>query len=181
MNADKVYLMIPINKTAGIVTSQSGCSDIDDGAAPHELDEQRQNQAINRRAELAKILGFDTKAKKRNNMNRINWRKNYLTDHPQSELLKEWYELGQESARICTHLESIKPKFKMVPWHVAIEWESSERICVAPDCSTGVNAGEVYNVWYSKGRAMIWNNAGNWVNYPKSWFKKLDAIITTSV
>ena len=100
--------LIPINKTAALVTNQKGASEEDLGASPHEIDEQRANMIARRRRELGEILGIETKAQRRNYMFRIGSRPNYIRNHKHSALLREWYEMGKESFRLTEHLRLLK-------------------------------------------------------------------------
>lgn len=101
-----VYSMSPINKTAAIVSSQKGVTDYSD-LTPAELNATRE-QYLKRRIPLAKELGIVTKAKKRNVMYKAGKHKNFIKNHPKSELMKEYVFMGKQSNRITRYLESIK-------------------------------------------------------------------------
>ena len=103
---EEIFLRAPINGNAARVTSQGGCSnDID--LTAQDLNDAREYY-LKRRREIAKELGLDTKAKKRNIMYRANSKKNYIKNHPRGELVKEYVFMGKQSAKICEHLNKLK-------------------------------------------------------------------------
>ena len=101
------YARLPINKTAGLVTSQKGCVEQDSDLTAKEIAELIFYIARKRRR-LEVILSIRDRHHAKNVMYRLNSQKNYIKriqkKHGTARSLVAWVFLGKEIKRLTNHI-----------------------------------------------------------------------------
>lgn len=99
---------VPVDAVAGMVGNQSGCVSEDEGVSDADLNFQAHKMIATKRKEIGLLLNIVTFRNKKNMMRRCSVVKDYIKDHPQSELLNEWHMMGLECHRILQYLHNKK-------------------------------------------------------------------------